>query len=304
VIIRQIDLERDAPGCVAIYQEVTPFTTMGVEAWVYTQRTNPERARHAQFVAVDGERVLGFSYAGLKWYASNDSAYAGVSVLGACRSRGIGAALWDRATSHLDELGVERVSTMFTETPEAVRFAQARGFRQERAESMSSIDPRGIAPPQEEVLPLCEVDPRDVYDVDVATTPDVPMSDQIETFPYDEWLKGIWQRPAITLDGSFGVVVDDGKLAAFTLLAANRDLRRAYTEYTATLREFRGRGFGERVKRASLAWAAANGIERVWTTNDETNEPMLGVNRRLGYEVSARRVEYLRTGTTTSPSAG
>jgi hypothetical protein len=30
------------------------------------------------------------------------------------------------------------------------------------------------------------------------------------------------------------------------------------------------------------------------TTNDETNAPMLAINRRLGYRPFGRRVEYLR----------
>ena len=48
------------------------------------------------------------------------------------------------------------------------------------------------------------------------------------------------------------------------------------------------------MKRASLRWAAENGIRAVWTTNDETNAAMLAINRRLGYVSRMRRVEYLR----------
>jgi hypothetical protein len=48
------------------------------------------------------------------------------------------------------------------------------------------------------------------------------------------------------------------------------------------------------VKLASIDWAARNGIVQLATRNDETNAPMLAINRRLGYRPAARRVEYLR----------
>jgi len=63
--------------------------------------------------------------------------------------------------------------------------------------------------------------------------------------------------------------------------------------FTATGREYRGRGLALAVKLASTRWAAEHGITQLVTTNDETNASMLAVNRRLGYEPAGRRVEYL-----------
>jgi hypothetical protein len=48
------------------------------------------------------------------------------------------------------------------------------------------------------------------------------------------------------------------------------------------------------VKLASIQWAAANGITMMATNNDETNAPMLAINRRLGYVPGGRRVEWLK----------
>jgi GNAT superfamily N-acetyltransferase len=53
------------------------------------------------------------------------------------------------------------------------------------------------------------------------------------------------------------------------------------------------RGLARAAKLAVIEWAAANGITRLTTTNDERNAPMLAVNRRLGYRPAGRRVEYL-----------
>jgi RimJ/RimL family protein N-acetyltransferase len=64
--------------------------------------------------------------------------------------------------------------------------------------------------------------------------------------------------------------------------------------FTGTMRAHRGRGLASAVKLASIEWAARNGIVQLATRNDETNAPMLAINRRLGYRPAARRVEYLR----------
>jgi GNAT superfamily N-acetyltransferase len=290
---------------VAIIHEASPFTTVTVEGWLQQYRTTPERAQAKDWAAiVDGE-IAGFAFAALKWFSSANSAFVALTVGERHRNRGVGSALWDEVDARLRELGPDRVTAMFVETPEAVAFARARGFELDRAETLSSVDPRTVAPNTEDVgiVQLRALDPHEVYEVDLETTKDVPTSDSVDDYPYEQWLDGMWRRPALQHDGSFGALVD-GRLASFTLLAVNRDLHRGFTEYTATLREFRGQGLAERVKRASLSWAAREGITTVWTTNDETNAPMLAVNARLGYEPSLRRVEYLRTGTTTSAEPG
>jgi GNAT superfamily N-acetyltransferase len=97
----------------------------------------------------------------------------------------------------------------------------------------------------------------------------------------------------LTLDGSFAAV-EEGSVLSFTMLTADLESRRGFTDSTGTMPQARGRGLATAVKLASLRWAAANGITSVWTTNDETNAPMLAVNGRLGYRPSARRVEYAR----------
>jgi GNAT superfamily N-acetyltransferase len=296
-VIRSLDRERDAEDVVELIHEVFPAGTTTVAGWLHQEAAIPPRAQHAAWVAIVDGAVAGRAEATLKWFADGDAAYADVAVRRAFRSGGIGAGLWERAERHLDRLAARRVTAMFVETPEGVAFARARGFAEERAETLSCVDPSTIdaAPPDSalRVVPLRDVSPEAVYEVDMVTTPDVPTTDEITDMPYDEWLEMFWRRPTVTLDGSFAAIVD-GAVVGFTLLAANAERGRAFTQYTATLAEYRNRGIADRVKRASLAWAAAQGIRAAWTTNDETNAAMLSVNERLGYTSSLRRVEYLR----------
>jgi GNAT superfamily N-acetyltransferase len=296
-VIRPIDRERDAEGVVELIHEVFPAGTTTVESWLHQEAAIPPRAQHAAWVAIEDGVVAGRGEATLKWFADAGAAYAGVAVRRAFRGSGIGASLWESVDEHLERLAARRVTALFVETPEGVAFARERGFAEERAETLSCVDPSTIAAASSDssirLVPLREVSPEEVYEVDMATTPDVPTTDEITDMPYAEWLEMFWRRPTVTLDGSSAALVD-GRVAGFTLLAANVERGRAFTEYTATLAEYRNRGIADRVKRASLAWAAAQGIRAAWTTNDETNAPMLAVNERLGYTSTLRRVEYLR----------
>jgi GNAT superfamily N-acetyltransferase len=296
-MIRPLNPETDAEGVVEIIHETFPITTTTVESWRQQHAGMPPRARHAGWVAIVDGVVAARGEGVLKWFSDSGSAFAGVSVRRVFRGRGIGASLWEHVERHLGELRPTHVTTMFVETPEGVSFARARGFSEQRAEAMSCVDPATVAPPGGDALfrivPLRDVAPEEVYEVDMITTQDVPLTDAVNQMPFDEWLQAIWNRPTITLDGSFAAVAD-GCVVGFTILAANRERGRCFTEHTGTLSTYRNRGIAERVKRASLAWAATNGIRAAWTTNDETNAAMLAVNRRLGYETRLRHVEYQR----------
>jgi RimJ/RimL family protein N-acetyltransferase len=86
----------------------------------------------------------------------------------------------------------------------------------------------------------------------------------------------------------------DGVAAAVSLLIADEESGRGANMFTGTQRAYRGRGLGLAVKLASIAWAREHGITQIATRNDETNAPMLAINRRLGYRPSGRRVEWLK----------
>jgi RimJ/RimL family protein N-acetyltransferase len=55
-------------------------------------------------------------------------------------------------------------------------------------------------------------------------------------------------------------------------------------------REQRNRGVATALKRAQIAWAKSNGIERLTTSNEERNAPMQHINSLLGYRLIPGRV--------------
>jgi mycothiol synthase len=57
----------------------------------------------------------------------------------------------------------------------------------------------------------------------------------------------------------------------------------AWHDMTAVVRAWRGRGVAGALKRATIGWAIANGLEALETGNDVDNLPMRAVNARLGF---------------------
>ena len=80
---------------------------------------------------------------------------------------------------------------------------------------------------------------------------------------------------------------DDGSVVAFTELRVSRTRNAiAGTEDTAVLAAHRRRGLARWVKLESLQQLRRDrpDVDLVTTTNDETNEAMLALNRTLGFE--------------------
>ena len=98
--------------------------------------------------------------------------------------------------------------------------------------------------------------------------------------------------PDLASDGSF-VALANGRPVAYTLLTMD-ERGFADNEFTATLPEFRGRGLATLCKLASIRWATENGTHTIVTANDSGNQPMLAINRKLGYRVQHARTELTR----------
>ena len=67
-----------------------------------------------------------------------------------------------------------------------------------------------------------------------------------------------------------------------------------WTGYTASDREYRGRGIARAVKLQTLAQAAELKIPAVHTDNDSENAPMLHINEKLGYRARPGFVSHIK----------
>jgi len=295
--IREADLSRDASAIVKLIRETSPNAVISVESWRQREKAVPPRAQARGWVAEIDASVVAYAEAWRAFFGSESrTGFVGVSVTGLRRRRGIGGALYETACAHLATLDVDDVLARFHENDAGIAFASALGFRPARAETEAFLDPRAVhesPDPAIDLRPVSEADLRLVHAVDLEATLDMPLTELVDDIPYDEWEKHVLDHPLFTAEGSFVAMVD-GVAAAVSLLTFDPETGRSANMFTGTLRAYRGRGLGLAVKLASIHWAAEHGATSMATNNDETNAPMLAINRRLGYRPSGRRVEDLK----------
>jgi GNAT superfamily N-acetyltransferase len=256
----------------------------------------PARARRQWWTCqVDGV-VVGWASAFLDtWSGRQGDAAAGVLVHPEQRGRGIGSALWDLARAHLADIGATRVVAYSRGEDASRQFCEQRGLRLTSSIEVLALDPRSLqappSPPQGVVVRPCAAyrdDLERLYRVDYEASQDEPGELDFSAVTYEEWLAMTFEHPDFDAELSVAVEVRD-EPAGISLLVTDRASGRAASIGTSVLREHRGSGLATLMKRHSLAAAGAAGIGRAVTQNDETNAPMLAINRTLGYVPFATR---------------
>ncbi|RKT11032.1 acetyltransferase (GNAT) family protein [Streptomyces sp. 1114.5] len=281
----------DAEAVVAAHRAGREHLVTTVEAQLWLNgRPSPEE-HYRTFVAELDGRVVGSVRCGVRCGTTTTGlGHANGSVLPEFRRRGAATALLAAAERHLAEHGVTELHSWLDDEPAALAFGAARGYRIGRAAQFGGRDlalplPQApVRPAGVELRPAADWadDPRPLFLVEADAIRDEPGEVAMDALDYEEWLRSDWARP--DLDKALTVVaVVDGVPAAFSM-ATTDGVDGYWSAFTACRREFRGRGLSKLAKLESLRLAAAAGYRRAYTSNDETNAPMLAINAWLGYE--------------------
>jgi GNAT superfamily N-acetyltransferase len=290
----------DLPGAVGLMNLVYTDSALSLEQYRHFVATRPARAVRKQFKAVIDGELVGWGIGGLHTNTSTPGvAFVGVTVHPGFRGRGLGTALLDVAEQHVLANAATSVRADSPDDRDARQFASRRGYRHTFTRRISSVDPRTVPevaplPTGVELVPFAAFDdPAPIHHVDVISSRDVPGDDAWDHMPLDEWTRQYWESPSVDREASMTAVVD-GTVASITMIHLDRATGRAENDITGTLPEFRGRGLAQLVKHRSLRRAGELGVTVVFTENDETNEPMLAVNTKLGYRLCSARLTWVR----------
>lgn len=290
--------EEDVPALASLLRAVHRDYVTSERALRHNLEANRDDRRRNYWVAeVDGE-IVGRARASFETFSTEqDVGRLTVSVLPERRRRGIGSALYARAEEHLVREGARRIVAT-AEGAASRPFLEARGFRHTHTQAVSELRPRPVevhVPAGLRLVPLEAVRdrPRAIFGLHAEALADAPSETPLDAVDYDDWVRNDWAYPDLSDAGSF-VLLDGERPVALTLLVVDPLGGIAATAFTGTARSHRGRGLARVVKLASIRWAARHGIERMLTGNDETNAPMLAVNRRLGYVPVSEHFSYAK----------
>jgi GNAT superfamily N-acetyltransferase len=276
--------ETDFAAAIALVNRVWPFRVGSVAGWRHAVRAEPAEAQRRFWAAEQEGALVGWASAALDHESAERPGIFSISVVPEHRGRGLGGALFERCDEHLRAIGAARFDAGSEDSPAARGFLEGRGFRHAHTSRISGVVPAEVepasAPAGVELRPLADLDPALVFALDEEASLDIPNQD-LDDLKLEQWLAEYWRNPDVDLESSMAAVVD-GRPVSFSHLFVG-PASRGMTAMTGTLRSYRGRGLAELVKRATLARAAARGIQLVVTYNDETNAAMLHVNEKLGY---------------------
>ena len=238
-------------------------------------------------------------------FARADGSFSGtVRVVAELRGRGIGTALLERLEAHARSYGAPRVSgSARGDEPEGIRFAERHGYRETNRRYNSYLDVQAFdlsrfEDPDEvarragvRLMSYAELErergsdvdglQREAYALGVRAGADVPRSEPIQMPPY-EAIRDIFFAPETFHRASSVVAVRDGRIVSETLTVM-RSPGIAYTNFTGTLREERGKGLALALKLRAIVELKRLGARLFGTTNDEQNAAMRGINAKLGY---------------------
>jgi GNAT superfamily N-acetyltransferase len=288
--------DEDFGSATDLLNRVWPYRVGSERGLRHTAAAEPRDAHRRYWAAEDDGKLVGWATAGIEYQSSERPGFLQVSVAPEFRQAGLGTGLLERCEAHLAGLGVATALSFTTPEETSRSFATAQGFRHASTTRISGVDPRTIEPPS--ALPgvdlrlLAELDPRRVYELDAEAMLDVPGEVAMDDISFEQWFEDYWRHPDTALDASVAAVIDERPVAFSHLRIAAGG--RAVTDMTGTLRDYRGRGLALLAKRATLVNAARRGVELVTTQNDETNEPMLRINEKLGYRTIGSTLGWSR----------
>ncbi|MGY4961348.1 N-acetyltransferase family protein [Streptomyces sp. 900105245] len=304
VIVRDLrpDVPADTEGFARVRRLALPYILFTSDSVRHNAVHVPAEARYRPLVAEEDGEVIGTAQVHL----AHDSAEPGQGLVNIYvrpdrTGRGAGGLLLRAAEEHLTAEGATRLFTWVLDEPAHRAFAERHGYRSSRSSHFLRLDLAGAALPALPETPAgVELrtaadfadDPRPLFELDTETMRDEPGDIDVEYTDYDAWIEQYWKHPLLDRDLTVAACVD-GRPVAFSVAYTDGGGRYS-TAMTGTARAHRGRGLAKLAKTHSLHRARAAGLAEAFTGNDAGNDPMIAINKWLGYEICATEVRHVR----------
>lgn len=252
----------------------------------------------AWLLAVHGDEAVGCGVG--RPSSIQSSLYAMVRVLPEHRRQGAGSRILESLSHHAHSLGRESLWGRIREDDtESRRFARNRGFREAGREYEVVLDTAtaDVSTALPEGIKLFSLADRPdlaeaVHEVDCEVSADVPRpeGDDFEAQPFVRWHEQYLEGPGAVPEAMIAALAGDEVVGYTGLRRRGASSPTAENMLTAVRRPWRRRGIAAALKREQIARARAAGIEQIYTSNDETNTGMRGVNARLGYRPAPTQI--------------
>jgi len=217
-----------------------------------------------------------------------------------CRRRGLGRALYGFVMAELAALDpwIVRVESREDMT-DAARMLEAEGYRRVQRYEEWRLDLRALdlepfrrevaarAPAGLRLASLQELSSipghrRLLYELREPLLEDVPNVDTRTPATFEQFEERYFGNPHHAPEG-VAIILDGDRWVGLSEMMRTEDPGTLQVGLTAVRREYRGRGVASALKLRVLEWAKAGAYAEAMTWVEEGNNPMLGINKRLGF---------------------
>ena len=303
--------DSDYETVVSIWNACEPEYPGTVEEVRGRDARRPEKIRWARYIAeLDGRPVAVSGYGNSLWHYDPHQFYIEISVLPEERRRGIGGRAYDHLRREMEPLEPSELKTSTRDDrPGDGRFVLQRGFEEAMREwesrlKLSNFEPTawdsGEARLQAEGIEIdhlqslmerCPDWDRRFHDLLMEVHHDVPSTSPATDVPFDTWridyLSSLSRRPEATF-----IALHEERFVAMSELGKPQMGEHLDTGFTGVRRAYRRKGLALALKLRALTWAKENGYPEIRTWNAQSNEGMLSINVRLGFERQPAWIEY------------
>jgi GNAT superfamily N-acetyltransferase len=223
-----------------------------------------------------------------------------VAVDPVLRRKGIGSRLFAQARAYaLAHQATRLEAEVQDRDPTWLRFARLRGFQVDRhaIESrleLAQFNQQAFSGVVDAVTQSgirfftlgeagnTEANQRTLYEMSKRNSFDIPGHEGV--FPtFDVYRTAAFQASFFRPEGLFIAAVEDRWIGQ-TSISYYEATNSTYTQHTGVDREYRGRNIALALKLLGIAWGRRIGAAYTRTHNDESNLPILTINRRLGFK--------------------
>lgn len=266
----------------------------------YEAKAHPERVMERQAALDETGAVVGFSESIRNPWMPPGRFWVWGVVDPNHRRQGHGGRLLDQATGFARAQGATTLASIVRDDdPDALQFMRKQGFVQEahtinsRLE-LTTFDESRFAPWLEALrakgfrfftmanLGNSLEAQQKLYELNRLVALDNPGNTTGTFQAFDAFARNVfgahWYRPEGQILAAHGE-----RWVGLSAVGWLEESGAALTAFTGTLREYRGRGLAKALKVLATQTVVGWGARHIRTNNDSRNEPMLAINRALGY---------------------